>query len=77
MTTASQRLVAAARKAIALISDDAAEERGLIRNALIGLQTQHAVAVKTFGERDPHIAELAAEERALRDRARELGAAWA
>ena len=54
-----------------------AEERGLIRNALIGLQTQHAVAVKTFGEHDPHLEELDAEREALLARARELGAVWA
>lgn len=53
------------------------EECGLILNAIEVLRRQRAVAVKTFGERDPHICELDAERAGLLDRARELGAAWA
>lgn len=53
------------------------EQRGLIRNALIGLQTQRAVAVKTFGAADPHLKELDDERAGLIAQARELGAVWA
>lgn len=52
-------------------------ECGLILNALEVLRSQRAIAIKTFGAHDAHLAELDDERAALLAQARDLGAAWA
>lgn len=50
-----------------------ASEAELLRNALVHLDRQRLVALKTFGASDPHLKELADEREGLLAQAREIG----
>lgn len=75
LTASRKRLIERQGRKLAALARE--EECGLILNAIEVLRRQRTIAVKTFGERDPHIRELDDERAGLLDRARELGAAWA